>query len=54
LTPGDALLRHGSRISLRVKSGCLAIRAKSQSECCSSGEVWPDHADPTSSAWTMI
>ncbi len=30
-----------ARISLRVKSGCLAIRAKSQSECSSSGEVLP-------------
>ena len=30
-----------ARISLRVKSGCLATRAKSHSECSSSGEVLP-------------
>src|SRR3974390_3300980 len=30
-----------ARISLRVKSGCLATRVKSHSECSSSGEVLP-------------
>src|SRR6516162_4851125 len=30
-----------ARISLRVKSGCLATRFKSHSECSSSGEVLP-------------
>jgi hypothetical protein len=30
-----------ARISSRVKSGCLAIRAKIQSECSSNGETLP-------------
>src|SRR5262245_32113716 len=34
-------LAMAARISSRVKSGCLAIRAKIQSECCSNGETLP-------------
>ena len=30
-----------ARISSRVKSGCLAMRAKIQSECSSNGETLP-------------
>src|SRR5262245_20269266 len=34
-------LAMAARISSRVKSGCLAIRAKIQSECSSNGETLP-------------
>ena len=38
-TPGMPCLAMAARISSRVKSGCLAIRAKIQSECSSNGEI---------------
>ena len=39
--PGMPCLAMTARISSRVKSGCLAIRAKIQSECSSNGETLP-------------
>src|SRR6476620_6005828 len=39
--PGMPCLAMAARISSRVKSGCLVIRAKIQSECSSNGETLP-------------
>ena len=39
--PGMPCLAMTARISSRVKFGCLAIRAKIQSECSSNGETLP-------------
>src|SRR5271157_4872131 len=40
-TTANPSLAHGDTISFSVKSGCLAIRANSQSACSSSGEMLP-------------